>query len=285
MQQTLDSIDLRYRFIFARHCIKGLQVSMQCADSVRAARWFQICLVHGVPQWMLRNNFITRNAYQFHAVRYASLKEDSFHQIYISGIDTNLASQLNRIFKTDQLRTNRINNGTWILRWNVYALQWLHHNKKQAKWIKKETIANGFPGEKRAGIPPWYFDSAKAYSNIHGYGPFVQDYRAYYMLIHYFSGHVRDMNQVLQPQVSTGFLPPQHFASFNDFLAENHRKGKYQFYNQWHSDPDTAQLKAINERRLLIGLAPWSPEMEQNNNWKKKAVSIDGYLEILKELY
>jgi hypothetical protein len=50
----LDSIYTGYDFIYAKHCVKAMQVCCMAKDSFRAAMWMSRAFRRGVPLWFIR---------------------------------------------------------------------------------------------------------------------------------------------------------------------------------------------------------------------------------------
>jgi hypothetical protein len=174
---------------------------------------------------------------------------------YDSSVNKKVASLLDSLLKIDYRRTNRVNNGS-VLLMPVYGLQWLHNNKKQFKVLQGIIAKEGYPGERVAGLPAFVTDSANEYTEFIRKGPEVvlQDRRAEFMLIHYFSNRRRDINEMLWPGIATGYLDPRFYAVFNDFMAQANEK-HYAYYCQWHCGRDTANnTTATDTRRAAIGL-------------------------------
>jgi hypothetical protein len=110
-------------------------------------------------------------------------------------------------------------------------------------------------------------DSVHSYNSVMFSGPSLYDYRAYIMLIHYFSNSQHDINDVLLTNLKQGFFAPDQYGAINDFIAKWGRKkyGDYHYYNVWHTDPDKNNYSEINSRRQVIGLSNLD---EQNRNNK-----------------
>ncbi|MBI3234484.1 MAG: hypothetical protein HYZ42_10675 [Bacteroidetes bacterium] len=266
----LDSIYNNYSFIYARHCIKALQINCVLNDTQRMNQWLIKCFTQGVPKWVIRNNELTKKVFLISATQKTLIQYDSLRSIYVASLNLKVKNTIDSLYTLDQRRTKKVNDGFIIFRHTIYGLQWLNNNKRQAKMIKKITKAYGFPGERLIGLPSYFDDSATAYKTITRIGPDVNDYRAYIMLIHYFSNPRQDMNELLLPQVKLGYMCSYQYASINDFLARwGYKKYRNNFYNQWHSDPDKNNIELINNKRLDIGLTDLS-FVEMTNELQKK---------------
>lgn len=250
----LDSIYDNYGFIYAKHCIKALQISVTANDSIRAGKWLGRCFRQGVPLWIIRTDKITRESLKYPDTKETLKKYDSLHAVYLSSINSDLAQKIDSLLEIDQKFTQKINNGSLPLRLTTYNWQWKRNNRKQFEAIRAITEKYGFPGERLIGLPAAYQDSVKCYGDISFYGATIYDRRAVTMLIHYFSSPRDDSNELLRKNVVSGYLPAEHYGILNDFLGENGRKrysGNY--YNIWHFDPKN-NSEAIERRRKEIGL-------------------------------
>ena len=56
----LDSVNLKYTFVFSKHCMMALQICCRNNDSTRAAMWLRRCFLQGIPAWIVRQNEITK---------------------------------------------------------------------------------------------------------------------------------------------------------------------------------------------------------------------------------
>lgn len=275
--QRLDSVYNTYNFIYARHCIKALQICCKANDSNRAAKFLTKCFRQGVPLWMVRSNELMRKSMKYSTTRYTIAHYDSLHQAYRASINLALARQIDSLFKIDQKHTRRVNNGVIPFRYVVYYPLWRYNNSKQFRILDKIIDKYGFPGERLIGIPPYFEDSSIAAKDIVFYGPSFYDYRAYFMLIHYYSNPGHDINEKLYQSVLNGYLPVSHYASINDFQAERgkNKYGSYSYYNEWKYDPDTSHIPAINQRRALLGLNTFEQQERNvilNRNWRKAQI-------------
>lgn len=256
----LDSIYRNYHFIYANHCFKALQINGLIQDSVRAAMWLERCFLQGVPLWIIRNNGLTQQVYRFQTTQVSLSRYDSLRKQYLARRNDTIRRVIDRLYKADQKRTNKVNNGYLLLQ-PFYGLRWIIHNNRQFRIIRKITERYGFPGERLIGVQDDYFqDSTVAYRQMQLTGPCIGDERAFVMLLHYYSQPHRDINGLLENSVRNGFLPPRHYAAIGDFMAIWGRKkhGDYPYFNQWHTDPDENHISAIDARRAAIGLMPYA---------------------------
>ncbi len=251
----LDTVYHTYSFIYARHCIKALQLCNAQNDLDRAGLWLEKCFLQGVPLWVIRNDKLTKTVFDHPRTCIIINRYDSLRAKYFSSLKKELVAVIDSLYKIDQYRTNRVNDGFFLLK-PVYGLQWLRNNRKQFEIIRSLTVTYGFPGERLIGLPPYFQDSLTAFNSIRNYGAYLSDHRAYLMLIHYYSHPHRDMNDLLISSLKQGLIEPCQFASINDFMARwgKNRFNAYPFYNAWHNDPDHSHLPEINKRREAIGL-------------------------------
>ncbi len=253
--QRLDSIYSAYSFIYARHCIKALQISCVLKDMNRAEVWLRKCFLQGVPLWILRRNEITRQVFEQPETSPITEQYDSLYGIYLHSINQPIARIIDSLFTIDQRKTYLVNEtfALWLpFRW----LQWKRNNRRQAAIIEQITRDYGFPGERLIGLPAYFQDSATFAPAPNSLEPDLYDPRAYFMLIHYFSHPEPDFNQLLYKQIKTGYLPPAHFGALNDFQSRYKSKKHHSwYYNVWHQDPDSTHWNDINIRRELIGLS------------------------------
>lgn len=252
----LDSLNLNYKFIYARHCIKALQICNSLNDENRSQTWLQRSISAGIPQWYFRNLNSIKNVFRFESCRKTFAGFDSLHNIYLHRVNRKLSHDIDSLFIIDQFRTDRVNNGTPVLRYTIYGLQWLNNNKKQFKLFEQLIHTYGYPGEQLIGLSEDYDDSAVFFRN--GILRFTQfdEYSVYFMFIHCYSSKRQSLDPYFLEAVKNGLLPAYQYASYNDFMASfGYKKYRNNFYNEWHEDPDKSHDSIINQRRLAIGLS------------------------------
>lgn len=276
--ERLDSIYINFDFIYARHCIKALQVAVSSHDSIRANKWLLKSFIQGVPLWLINENKLTQKALEYRMARQTIKKYDSLHALYTSKINTSVCKTIDSLLTIDQKYTWRVNNGFWPLRYTLYYWKWRRNNKKQFRIIDAIIDNYGFPGEKLIGLPAEIQDAGISSKRIAFYGPNIYDHRAQVMLIHYYSNPRKDINEKLMKNVVSGFLPNTQYADFNDFLAREGkgRYGNFVYYNSWHRDPDENNAAEIDKRRLSIGLDTF--ERQEKNillrrEWRKNSIA------------
>lgn len=262
----MDFIDKNFDFIYASHCVKGLQLSLKNSDSLRSTKWLNRCLTQGVPLWMLKQHEITSKVFNSSFYSPIIAQYDSFRAIYLSRINLKIRKAIDSLTEIDQFRTRRVNDGFILFRHPVYGIQWLNRNRKNFEFIKSITEQYGFPGERLIGFDPNFDDSIEMKRYFSYYGPEPLETSAYIMLIHYYSSPRKNINSLLIDQVRKGYLSSYQFASINDFISEygKSKNDSTGFYNEWHSDSDSTQNKMINSRRAFIGLGSFEFKRKLN---------------------
>jgi len=270
--KRLDTIYNSYNFVFAMHCIKGLQICCLQNDSINADKWLRKSFKQGVPLWMIRNNEITSKVFNYYQTINTLKLYDSLNTIYKVSVNHSIARTIDSLYEIDQRFTNKVNNGFVLFRHTIYGIQWLKNNKRQFNIIRELIEQYGFPGEKLIGLPEYYQDSLEAYKNVMFYGPSIEDFRAYFMFIHYFSNPREDINNDLIQSVKEGFLQPNQFGAFNDFIARwgRGKHGEYRYYNVWHHDPNQNNIPEINFRREKIGLSTFEEQIRNDEIYKDR---------------
>lgn len=262
--KRLDTIYDSFDFIYAKHCIKALQISCLQNDTINSDKWLRKCFLQGVPIWIIRENEITSKVFNFSQTENTLKIYDSLRTVYKSSINLSISRTIDSLLVIDQKFTNKVNNGFILFRHTIYGVQWLNNNRRQFNVINKIIEHYGFPGEKLIGLSHYYQDSVEASKDLLFYGPSIDEYRTYIMLIHYFSSKRNDINDELIASVRLGFLPSYQYGAINDFNAlYGRKKNNSEYYNVWHHDPQKQNISEINLRRLLIGL---STVEEQNRN-------------------
>ncbi|HTN18764.1 MAG TPA: hypothetical protein VL092_13825 [Chitinophagaceae bacterium] len=265
--QRMDSVYRDYEFIYARHCVKGLQLALLQQDEQRAAQWLGRGILQGVPLWVLRNNEVCRPVFELAATQAVLGRYDSLHRVYLSSIDTTLARRIQNMMDADTRYTRRVNDGFILLRHTLYGLQWMRHNKQQARELEQIIRQYGFPEEKLIGLPQSVEDSAELcwFAQREGVEQVLQNRQAFFMLLHYFSTKRKDLNALLLPQIAIGNLPPYQYARINDYLSRNTSAQRYPRYYDFGSMPDEEDLAGVDQRRDALGLPPY-----EEQQWKRQ---------------
>lgn len=259
----LDSIYINYDFIYARHCIKALQISCFVGDSVKANKWLEKSFKQGIPQWILRSNGLTKRAFYFSTTINTIQNFDSLNAIYNMSINTNLANQIDSLLLIDQKYTKKVNDGFFLFRYTIYGLSWVKNNKKQFKIINKIINEYGFPGERLIGLDRFCEDSIAMAQKINFWGPdILNEGRTYIMLLHYFStSHKKnyDFQDKLLQNLINGYIPSYQYGNICDFISG--RKNKRYSIDLIDNKMDSMQV--INGNRFSIGLN--SVDQEKRN--------------------
>lgn len=252
-----DTIFEDYDFIYARHCIKALQISCELKDSIKAEKWLQKSFLQGVPKWMIYANEITLKATRYSNTQSVLVNYDALHKQYLGKINRSLRKTVDSLRVLDKKFTDRVNLDNNIFKLVTYNLQWRKNSRKQVKVLIPLIEKYGFPGERLIGFEDNIGDSAKCISNAKYYG-IARDLSgggSEVMFIHYFSIPRKSLNSILFPNVKSGFLTQSDYGSFNDFLAKwGKKKYRNYYYNIWHSDSNKNNLADIEKRRAAIGL-------------------------------
>lgn len=283
--ERLDSIHSKYEFIYARHCIKALQICITANDSVSADKWLAKCFIQGVPIWIINSNDITKNSLQYSTTQNTIIEYDSLFSVYRSSTDTSLARQIDSLFAIDQIYTRKANDGFILFRYTIYGIQWLRNNKRQFEIINEIIENKGYPGERLIGLDFMDEDSASI-TFLKRNGPVILDEkRAYFMLIHYYTTPRKDINYKLMENVVNGYLPAYQFGALNDFMAKwgKQQYGNYQYFNVWHCDINPENIDSINKRRLSIGLNTFEQQQRNNSLEKERFKNKRSNSEILTE--
>lgn len=253
----LDSINQQYQFVYAKHCIKGLQICVKSGDSFRAQTWLARCMKQGIPMWYLRNNTLTNLALSYSNCNSTINHYDSLHAIYIKNIHYPLRKTIDSLMVYDQKYTQRMNNGFILLRYSVYYLQWRHYNKKQFKFVRHLIETYGFPDERLIGLPILE-DSAQYAKHLHFWGPSeIRNASIQIMLQHcYSTSHKIDTGfiNLLKHNQMLGNTSAFQVAIVSDFMYGNKKK-HLQFKYLYHTKKQDSDLNAsINLNRSTLGL-------------------------------
>ncbi len=262
---SLDSIYCNYEFIFARHCVKALQLSIIAGDSIRAEKWLGRAFLQGVPMWMIRANRLSAIVFTYDNTEQTVAQYDSLRARYFSGINKGVANIIDSLLDTDQYLTEKVNSGFVGSRAVNYLFRWRKNNRKSYVAINKIINEYGFPGEQLIGLPPDLQDSGTSYHKYVFYGPLIlRDHRAYTMLIHYFSNKRKGFKDNLSQNIKDGYLSPYQYGALYDFMSEYGKEDRY--YNVWHTAKDPEKdLAAINKRRMSVGLNTYDAQKRNNS--------------------
>lgn len=248
-----DTIYKDYDFIYARHCIKALQISCELNDSLKAEIWLKKAFLQGVPKWIIYHNEITKKATAYENTQQVLADYNILHQQYLSKINLSIRKTVDSLRVLDKKYTDKVNLDNNFIKYVVYGLQWWRNSKKQIKVLKPLIKKYGFPGERLIGFIDTIYKSPNIQKRQwHNY---ISKSNAEVMFTHYFSKRRKHLNALLLPNVKSGYLDPYEYAGYNDFLGKWGKKRYNNFYyNVWHTDNDKSHLTAIEKRRAEIGL-------------------------------
>ncbi|RYD58368.1 MAG: hypothetical protein EOP56_05470 [Sphingobacteriales bacterium] len=263
----LDTIFHSYSFVYARHCIKALQISCALNDTVRADAWLTRAFLQGVPLWVIRSNNITKKALEYIPCQKTTLQKDSLHTIYRSKINTALAAEVNELLVKDYHYTRKVNDGFILFRHTLYGLQWVRNNKKEYREISRIIGAYGYPGERLIGLPLTEQDSANNARFVlnNGIGLEMQDRRVFFMLLHYYSSRGRTLNEKLYSCIDKGDLPAYQYARINDYLALYGKRSEYKDASYYEFHDIEGNTDSLNRKRFSIGLNTFE-QQERNKS-------------------
>lgn len=278
--ERLDSIYSKYDFIYAKHCIKALQICITTNDSINADKWLEKCFKQGIPVWIIKSNEITNKSLTYSSTQKTLNSFDRLHSIYKDSIDTNLREKVDSLLTIDQIYTRKVNDGFVLFR-PVYWLQWGINNKRQFKQLKKIIETFGYPEEKLIGLS-FIEDSLSFVKHFTFWGPSeLRDAKMQIMLQHCYSTWHKidfDFKNTLYKNLCSGNMPAFQFALIVDFMLPDNQK--YINNKFWLKDDFCKEdcNKIINSNRYSIGLNTSEQEkkntlLERDRRKNKKANS------------
>lgn len=224
--ERLDSINSKYDFVYSRHCMKALQICVCANDSVRTDQWLVKCFKQGIPDWIIRNNEITKQSLLFSTTKTTFKNFDSLISIYNSKINLEVCRSIDSLIAVDQKYTRLINDG-FVLCKPIYWLRWARNNKTQYNLLKKIIQQSGYPEEKIIGIS-FIHDSMLFAKHLNFWGPsIIRDSRVQIMLQHYYSTSRKidlEFKNILHENVINGNLPASQFAIIIEFMFPEKKK-------------------------------------------------------------
>ena len=263
--QRLDSIYSKYDFIYAKHCIKALQICITANDSIKADKWLEKCFKQGIPVWMIRTNEITNKSITYSTTQKTLNSFDSLHSIYLSSVNTNLREKIDSLLVIDQKYTRRVNDGFVLLR-PIHWLQWGINNKRQLELLKHIIETYGYPEERLIGLSNIQ-DSVAFAKHFTFWGPSeLRDSRVQIMLQHCYSTWHKidfDFKDTLYKNLCNGNMPAFQYAKITDFMLPD--KPKHINDKYWLRDRycEMNCNEIINRNRYSIGLN--TSEQERRN--------------------
>ncbi|MDT8308722.1 MAG: hypothetical protein RQ866_04270 [Bacteroidales bacterium] len=263
--ERLDSIYLKYDFIYAKHCMKALQICITANDSIKADKWLEKCFKQGIPVWIIRTNEITNKSITYSTTQKTLNDFDSLHSIYLSSVNTNLREKIDSLLTIDQKYTRRVNDG-FVLFKPIHWLQWGINNQRQFELLKQIIEAYGYPEERLIGLSNIQ-DSVAFAKHFTFWGPSeLRDSRVQIMLQHCYSTWHKidfDFKDTLNKNLCNGNMPAFQYAKIIDFMLPD--KQKYINNKFWLRDKFCEENcnEIINRNRYSIGLN--TSEQEKRN--------------------
>ena len=278
--ERLDSIYSNYDFIYAKHCIKALQICITTNDSINADKWLAKCFKQGIPLWIIRTNDITNKSLTYLTTQKTLNNFDSLYSIYQSSVDTNLREKIDSLLTIDQKYTRKVNDG-FVLFKPIYWLQWGINNKRQFKLLKQIIETYGYPEERLIGLS-FIQDSVAFAKHFTFWGPSeLRDSRVQIMLQHCYSTWHKidfDFKNTLYKNLCNGNMPAFQYALIIAFMLPD--KQKYINNKFWLRDECCKENcnEIINRNRYSIGLNTSEQEkintlIERERRKNKKANS------------
>ncbi len=254
--ERLDSIYSNYNFIYAKHCIKALQICITANDSMKADKWLKKCFKQGIPLWIIKTNEITSKSLTYSTTQKTFNNFDSLHSIYTASIDTNLRKRIDNLLTIDQKYTRKVNDG-FVLFIPFYWLQWGINNKRQFKQLKQIIETYGYPEEKLIGLSNIQ-DSTAFAKHFTFWGPSeLRDSKVQIMLQHCYSTWHKidsDFKGTLYMNLCNGNMPVFQYAIICDFMCFREKKYINNVFLISGKEPDRNYIEIINQNRNSIGL-------------------------------
>lgn len=253
--ERLDSIYVNYNFIFAKECVKALQICCYLNDSINVDKWLSKSFKQGIPLWIIRTNELTKKSLCYTTTQNTINKYDSLRSIYKASLNPEISKLFDSLYIIDQRYTSKVNDGFFLFRHTIYGLMWLRNNKREFLILNKIIDQYGYPGERLIGLDPHFEDSAVASKHLVFWGPVViQEFRAKYMLMHYFSNYRKNGNDFINKlflSLESGYIQTYCYADLNSFIYHQSRKkyGTRYYINKYNND-----TVATNNARKMIGL-------------------------------
>lgn len=263
--ERLDSIYSTYDFIYAKHCIKALQICIVANDSIKANKWLEKCFKQGVPFWIIKTNEITNRSLTFSTTQNTVNNFHTLHAVYKASVDTTLRKKIDSLLVIDQKFTHKVNDGFVVFK-PIYWLQWGINNTRQFKLLKQIIENYGYPEERLIGLPAIQ-DSVMFAKHFTFWGPSeLRDARVQIMLQHcYSTWHKIDSGfaNTLYKNLRNGNMPAFQYALIIDFMLPD--KQKYIRNKYWLKNGlcKTDCIEIINSNRYSIGLN--TSEQEKRN--------------------
>ncbi|MCF8297523.1 MAG: hypothetical protein K9J13_08285 [Saprospiraceae bacterium] len=256
--KRLDSVYSGFEFIYAKHCVKALQICVRANDSINADKWLAKCFKQGIPIWIIRNNDITKKSLIYSTTQMTLEDYDRLYSIYKASIDTNLARKIDSLLTIDQKYTRKVNDGFVLFRFSIYWLQWGINNKRQLRILKQIIENHGYPEERLIGFGEFLEDSMAAAKHITFYGPSeIREASVQIMMQHCFSTWHKvdlDFKNTLYQNLCNGYMPSFQYAIIIDFMCFGRKKYINDMFSVCNKKSDKDYIDKINRNRKSIGL-------------------------------
>jgi hypothetical protein len=250
--RRLDSIPAD-SFIFPAHALSGLKLTTLANDTSRMRNWCVRAMRHGYTYEYLNKNIQTKKSLQF-----VSKKEaDSLFGIYLYSKDTLLSKELQRRFNYDQILTKHINDDKPGLRRMMYSVQWYLNNSRNFKYIRNYIQTKGYPGD--------YFTTLTTDSI--GFSE-KGDFRAYIILLHYYSYSRKNIHDELYKEVISGHLLPYQFGVIADYLYRYGHRGYPT--GEWLRVKNDIMRRIAETHRQTLGLCSLEFHEEKQIIYKQR---------------
>lgn len=262
----IDSLYREYPFVYAKHCIKALQICVYKQDEARARAWLEKCFLQGIPLWYIRHNSGTQAVLTYPRVASVLNKYDSLHQRYESSHDAFLIRTVDSLLQRDTHCTYKVNEGFALLK-PIYWLLWKANNRRQLVAIKRLVKRYGYPGERLIGLDPFIQDSTRSCSYLSFYGPSeIRQAAVQIMLQHCYSTAPKydpEFQILLNENLKMGNMPSFQYGIVMDFMCrKSKRMGSKKFLLNT-KNPEPMMIQQVNMNRHSIGLNSYE---EDNRN-------------------
>lgn len=238
----------QYDFEFARDCINALEVSSKTNHDTLTAFFARCALRRGVPlSFLIKLKALDTFRYTANWQEVV-METESLHEQYLQSINIDVRASINQMFKEDQALRKQYYSWYNIIKRPWLNKKWEVLNHQQMLRLYEITLEYGFPGEQLIGIDTPQ-DHPKIESRQLSAGmPIV-------ILIHHYSQPNKSIDSTLFPQLFTGYLHPQHFATICDFEVHF---GEAQYpnfgYYGLRFGPENGERSTYNSKRQKIGL-------------------------------
>ena len=242
--KTFQEYDLE----FARDCVNAFEVSSLTGEDSLTTFFIKSALKRGVPiSYFLKNSDLSdfRSTQNWHLIEKDSA---SFRQEYESIINNEIRAEINQMFHADQeIRARYYQWSNFLLR-PLIASKWKRLNQEQVLRIVEITKSHGFPGERLIGIDLPEHHQKISKTQFSAGMPII-------ILVHHYSQPNISYDLLFYPEVFTGSLYNEHFATICDFEAA-FGKNRFPCYGYYalRQKPKNYKPDEFSEKRKEIGL-------------------------------